>query len=51
MTKRINLKLSSDLYEWVKSHSKNKNITMTELITRLIERKREEEKVNEPKQY
>ena len=50
-TKRINLKVTEELYAWVKYTAKSRGLTMTELLNRILERQREEDRVNEPKQY
>lgn len=50
-TKRINLKVPEELYAWIRFQAYGKGLTMTEFINRILERRREEEKVNEPKQF
>lgn len=50
-SKRINLKVSEEVYAWIKYMAKSKGISMTELINRFIDQKIEEEKANAPQQY
>ena len=50
-SKRINLKVSEEVYSWIRYTAKAKGISMTELINRLIDQKIEEDKVNAPQQY
>lgn len=50
-TSRINLKVSKELYAWIKYTAQSRGLTMTEFLNRVLERQREEDRVNEPKQY
>ena len=51
VTRRINLKVSDEVYAWIKYTAQVKGISMTELLNRLIDKKIEEEKANAPQQY